>query len=30
VIYDTSQGIVTTGFKSGETSDYEFITNLLF
>jgi len=29
VVYDISQGIVITGFKSGETYDYEFITNLL-
>jgi len=29
VIYDIPQGIVATGFKSGKTSDYDFITNLL-
>jgi len=29
VIYDISQGIIATGFRSGETSDYDFITNLL-
>jgi len=29
VIYDISQGIVATGFRSGETFDYDFITNLL-
>jgi len=29
VIYDISHGIIATGFRSGETSDYDFITNLL-
>jgi len=29
VIYDISQGILATGFTSGETSDYDFIKNLL-
>jgi len=29
VIYDISQGIVATGSRSAETSDYDFITNLL-
>jgi len=29
VIYDISQDIVATEFKSGETSDYDFITNLV-
>jgi len=29
VIYDISQGIAATGFRSGKTSDYGFITNLL-
>jgi len=29
VIYDISQGIIAKGFKSGEISDYKFITNLL-
>jgi len=29
VIYDISQGIVATEFRSGETSDYHFITDLL-
>ena len=27
--YDMSQGIVVTGFKSGEIYDYDFIANLL-
>ena len=27
VIYDISQ-VVATGFRSGETSDYDFVTNL--
>ena len=25
MIYDISQGIVATGFRSGETSNYDFI-----
>jgi len=29
VIYNILQGIVATGFRSGETSDCDFITNLL-
>jgi len=29
VIYDILQGILATGFRSGETTDYDFITNLL-
>jgi len=29
VIYDISQRIIATGFRSGETSEYDFITNLL-
>jgi len=29
VIYDISQCILTTGFRSDETSDCDFITNLL-
>jgi len=29
VIYDISQGFVATVFKSGETSDYDCITNIL-
>ena len=29
MIYDISQGIAATGFRSGKTSDYGFITNLL-
>jgi len=29
VIYDILQDIVATGFRSGGTSDYDFITNLL-
>ena len=29
VIYDVSQDIVATRFWCGETSDYDFITNLL-
>jgi len=29
VIYDISQGIVATGSRSAETSDYDFIINLL-
>ena len=28
VVYYISQGIVATGFRSGETSVYDFITNL--
>jgi len=28
MISDISQGIVATGFRSGETSVYDFITNL--
>jgi len=28
-MYDISQDIIATGFRSGETSDYDFITNLL-
>jgi len=29
VIYDISQGIIATWFRSVETYDYDFITNLL-
>jgi len=29
VIYDILQGILATGFRSGETSDHDFITDLL-
>jgi len=29
VIYDISQSIVATAFRYGETSGYDFITNLL-
>jgi len=29
VIYNISQGTVATGLRSGETSDYDFTTNLL-
>jgi len=29
VIYDISQGMIATEFMSGETSDFDFITNLL-
>ena len=29
VIYDISQGTVAMGFRPAETSDYDFITNLL-
>jgi len=28
-IYDISQGIMAMGFRSGETSNYDFVTNLL-
>ena len=28
-IYDISQGIVATGFRFGETYDYDFLTDLL-
>jgi len=29
MIYDISQGVLATGFMSGDTSDCECITNLL-
>jgi len=29
VIHDISQGIIAVGFRSGETSNYDFTTNLL-